>query len=61
MTDLERPPDGDRDRGPLVIAVYWVTLILAIFIVSLRLSARHQRRSLGIDDWTMLLSVVGTD
>ena len=61
MDTLERPPDGDRDRGPLVMAVYGTTLVLATFIMSLRIYARYQRRALGIDDWTMLLSVVSID
>ena len=61
MNDLERPADGDRNRGPLIIAVYCTTLVLASLIVSLRIYARHQRRALGIDDWTMVLSVVSRD
>ena len=59
MNGLEPPPDGDRDRGPILIAVYWTALALASFIVSLRLYARHRIRAIGPDDLAMLLSVVG--
>ena len=58
MDGLIAPPDGDRDRGSITIAISWTALVLASLVVSLRLYARFKKRALGFDDWSMLLSVV---
>lgn len=52
------PAGGDQDRGPQLMAMFWVETILAIAILSARFYVRHAIRGLGPDDWMMLITVV---
>ncbi|MCJ1235414.1 hypothetical protein MMC14_003382 [Varicellaria rhodocarpa] len=56
------PPDGDRNRGPRVIAIYWTMFAVELTVVTLRVYARLKIRAFGLDDWIMaftLLLVLG--
>ena len=47
-----------ENRGTAAIAVYWAMGIIAIIVISLRFYARVALRSLGADDWLMLVTLV---
>ena len=47
------------DNGPMILGVTWMEAGLAVIAVALRLFARVRRtKSLGIEDWAMLLAMV---
>ncbi|KAJ5738781.1 hypothetical protein N7493_001936 [Penicillium malachiteum] len=46
------------DRGPAIIALFWVESAIAILVVALRFYGRTLSSKLGKDDWTMLFTVV---
>ncbi|KAL9596856.1 MAG: hypothetical protein Q9219_005526 [cf. Caloplaca sp. 3 TL-2023] len=50
------PPD--HDRGSRLLALYWTECTIALIIVSLRVFWRLKLKSLGWDDWFMVLTVV---
>jgi hypothetical protein len=52
------PPDGNRDRGPQLLAIYWTQGGIAIIIVALRFYVRYAKRIIGIEDWAMLIALV---
>lgn len=53
------PPPPDDTRGPQLLIVSWVTLSLGLIIVTLRFITRGVlRRTLGRDDWTILIALV---
>lgn len=52
------PSGGNRDRGPALIAIYWVECLVALTIIFLRLYARIKIRGLGPDDWMMFVTMV---
>lgn len=56
---LPVPLDGDRDRGPVVIAVDSIFLAIATFLVLARLFTRtFIIKSLGLDDLFIVLGNV---
>ena len=55
---LAPPPGGDRDRGSIVLAVYWTFFAIELTVVSLRLYARLKIRAIGLDDWIMAFTMV---
>ena len=57
-SSIQRPPDGDQDRGPAQIAIWWTEFGIIIIRVILRFHTRIMIRSVGIDDWMMLVNVV---
>ena len=50
--------DYAADRGSSIVPLVWVQAAVASVLVALRFYARIKIRSLGLDDWTMLCSVV---
>lgn len=52
------PVDDDHNRGPALMAVFWIQCGIAIVFVSLRCYARHLIRNLGKDDWIMVAAAV---
>ncbi|KAJ6032084.1 hypothetical protein N7540_002816 [Penicillium herquei] len=46
------------DRGPAIIALFWVESAIAVLVVALRFYGRTLSSKLGKDDWTMLFTVV---
>ena len=52
------PPGGDVDRGPRLIAYFWVLSAASVTLLSARFYARVSIRAVGWDDWMMLLTVV---
>lgn len=56
---LQRPPDGDEDRGPQFIAAAAVTTAAALIAVCLRMYVRIRIvRAVGIDDYMIIVSMV---
>ena len=52
------PPGGDENKGPLILAIMWVECTIAILLVCARTFTRvHLVHNLGLDDWTMILSM----
>ena len=49
--------DGEG-RGPGITALAWFETSIAIVLISLRFYARNHIKAIGIDDWTMLISLV---
>jgi len=58
MSALPPPPDGDRTRGPQLLAIYGVQGILSIIVVALRFYVRYVKRIIGLEDWAMLAALV---
>lgn len=50
--------DLNANQGPSIVALVWVEATLALMIVLLRIYARIRIKALGLDDWTILLSLV---
>lgn len=50
--------DGYEDRGPQMIAIYWVEAAIAIVVVSLRVWGRITIRQVGLDDYVMIFTLV---
>lgn len=46
------------DRGPLIVAQYWVWASISVILVSLRLYVRRRMHILGWDDLTMFVTLV---
>lgn len=51
------PPLANEDRGSFVTAIFWVETGIAILFVCGRFYARTLIGALGLDDWSMLLTV----
>lgn len=52
------PTDGNHDRGPAVVALFWSETGIAIVIVAARFYARTLIKAVGQDDWLMLATLV---
>lgn len=58
-TDLIEPPDGDVNKGPVVLAITYVTTSIALVAVALRMFVRVKIvKSVGWDDYAILLASV---
>ena len=55
---LPLPPDGDQNRGPALIAIFWVMTVVVINTLALRFYSRIRIREIGADDWMMLFTAV---
>jgi hypothetical protein len=53
------PPGGDENRGPRLIAVYWVMNAVSVAVICLRLYGRRLIRGFGVDDYMMIFTSVG--
>ncbi|KAL9134774.1 MAG: hypothetical protein Q9175_004043 [Cornicularia normoerica] len=58
MEPLPRPADGDRDRGPQLLAMWWTELSICIVMVAMRFFSRYKLKNFGTDDWLMLIALV---
>ncbi|KAI1370105.1 hypothetical protein F4677DRAFT_439255 [Hypoxylon crocopeplum] len=58
MSALTPPPDGDVNRGPTLIAIFWTEIGISIIFVLLRFYTRLRMGRLGADDWTILITMV---
>lgn len=57
--DLAPPPDGDVNKGPIVLSITYSTTAIALFVVSMRMWVRIRIvKSVGWDDYTILLAAV---
>lgn len=61
MEPLPRPADGDRDRGPQLLAMWWTELSICIVMVAMRFYSRHKLKNFGTDDWLMLTALVSNE
>ncbi|KAM7212514.1 hypothetical protein V8F06_012095 [Rhypophila decipiens] len=56
-TDLVEPPDGDVNKGPIVLAITYVTTSIALLAVAMRMFVRIKVvKSVGWDDYAILLA-----
>ena len=60
MEPLPRPTDGDRNRGPQLLAMWWTELSICIIMVILRFYSRYKLKNFGTDDWLMLTALVSS-
>lgn len=56
--DKNMASSPDEDRGSRLLALYWTECIIALIIVGLRVFWRLKMKSLGWDDWFMVLTMV---
>ena len=47
------------DRGPSIVVTYWILTGIATIVVGLRFYVRYTIKSIGYDDWWMLVALVG--
>lgn len=52
------PPDGDVDRGHIIVALYCSECAVALIVVALRLYSRLLIKKLGVDNWVILFTMV---
>lgn len=53
------PLPTDDSRGPQILIVNWVFLLIGLIIVIIRFITRGVlRKTLGRDDWTILIALV---
>lgn len=57
-TNIRPVVDG---RGGILLVMYWTECSIAIIMVSLRFYCRIKIRGVGLDDWTMLLTLVNRE
>ena len=55
------PPDGDKNRRSVILGVCWTECAVAMIVVLLRVLSRLMIRGLGVDDWAMFLTMVGSN
>ena len=58
---LTKPEDGDRNRAPKLLTIFWTQILISLIFISLRVYVRVSIRSMGMDDYTMLVCWVGCD
>lgn len=60
MSGPPQIPPGilDQDRGSAIIVIFWIQASVAMAIVAARFWARILIKSVGIDDWLMLFTLV---
>lgn len=60
MSDFSSPPpDGDVNRGKVILIVGWLESALALVFLCGRLYTRIRiNRSVGWDDWAMIVAYV---
>ncbi|MCJ1388703.1 hypothetical protein MMC18_001552 [Xylographa bjoerkii] len=47
------PPDGDQNRAPALLAMYWTYIVILLGLMILRLWSRLSAKNIGWDDHTM--------
>lgn len=47
-----------QDRGPQMIAIFWVEAAFAILVVALRIWGRMLLKQVGADDYVMVFTLV---
>jgi hypothetical protein len=55
---LQAPPDGDVDRSPSLLALFWTPYPVMLAIVIARITVRLKMRNFGPDDGLMVASFV---
>ena len=59
MQSMDRPPvPPDHNRGPIILALQFSTLGVAIIVVLLRFYMRLKLRAHGWDNYTIYLALV---
>ena len=53
-----RPLDGDKNRAPTVLAIFWVPYPILFILIVARMFVRSQTQHLGLDDYFMFLAWV---
>jgi hypothetical protein len=46
------------DRGGSIVAIVWVEAVIASIFIILRFVSRRMGKTIGLDDWTMLIATV---
>ena len=60
MTSVIPSSTSDLNRGPALLAIYWVQFSVAFVFVVLRFYARLSIRAIGLDDWAIALALVAS-
>ena len=53
------PPGGDRNRADALLTIFWVPFPIIVLMISLRFYIRISIKSVGLDDYLMLITGVG--
>ena len=53
-----RPLDGDKNRAPTVLAIFWVPYPILVILIAARMFVRSRTQYLGLDDYFMFLAWV---
>ena len=53
MSALPPPPDGNRDRAPKLLAIFWAQISISFLFVAARAYVRISIKRLRWDDYTM--------
>ena len=54
------PPDGDQNRASIINGLNWTYAAICIVIVAMRVYVRASKRTIGADDYLMLIALVRT-
>ena len=55
---MEAPPGGDLNRGASLMAMFWTEVPIAMAFVAMRIYSRLKLRSVGYDDWMIVITLV---
>lgn len=58
MEAQPRPMDGNQNRAPTILVVYWVLYPILVTLIAARMFVRIKIQHLGLDDWFMFLAWV---
>ncbi|KAI5864894.1 hypothetical protein GGS23DRAFT_604347 [Durotheca rogersii] len=58
MSAPSPPRDGDVNRGPSLLAIFWAEVGISTTFVALRFYTRAKTGYIGADDWTILVTLV---
>ena len=58
MQALPIPSDGDRNRAPGLLALFWTPFPITLFLVSTRVYVRTRMKNFGWDDGCMIAAWV---
>ena len=58
MQALPPPPDGDQNRAPALLAIFWTPFPVIVALLCARFFVRIRIKNLGLDDYIMFLAWV---
>ena len=58
MEPLSAPADGNQNRAPALLAIFFVPFVFTVAVICARLFVRYRLRNLGLEDHAMFAAWV---